>query len=71
MAVFMAGGDAKFTGEVGVCMAPSGLGEFAEQMERARNVARHAVGLLDGGRRLVVVHGNGPQVGALALAQEA
>ena len=55
----------------GNALAPSGLGEFAEQMERARNVAGHAVGLLDGGRRLVVVHGNGPQVGALALAQEA
>jgi carbamate kinase len=27
--------------------------------------------LLVGGRRLVIVHGNGPQVGALALAQEA
>ncbi len=55
----------------GNALAPSGLGEFAEQMERARNVAGHAVALLDGGRRLVVVHGNGPQVGALALAQEA
>jgi carbamate kinase len=27
--------------------------------------------MLDGGRRLLVVHGNGPQVGALAIAQEA
>ncbi len=40
-------------------------------MERAREVAGHALSLLDGGRRLVIVHGNGPQVGALALAQEA
>ena len=55
----------------GNALAPSGLGDVAEQMERARHVAAHAVSLLDGGRRLVVVHGNGPQVGALALAQEA
>lgn len=55
----------------GNALAPSGLGEVEEQRERARHVAGHAVSLLDGGRRLVVVHGNGPQVGALALAQEA
>lgn len=55
----------------GNALAPSGLGEIGEQMERAREVARHAVSLLGDGRRLVVVHGNGPQVGALALAQEA
>lgn len=55
----------------GNALAPSGLGDIAEQMERAREVAEHAVSLLDDGRRLVVVHGNGPQVGALALAQEA
>lgn len=55
----------------GNALAPSGLGDIGEQMERAREVAGHVVALLDGGRRLVVVHGNGPQVGALALAQEA
>lgn len=55
----------------GNALAPSGLGDIVEQMERAKEVAHHAVSLLDDGRRLVVVHGNGPQVGALALAQEA
>ena len=40
-------------------------------MERARSVARTVVVLLDDRRRLLLVHGNGPQVGALALAQEA
>ena len=55
----------------GNALAPSGLSRFDDQMERAREVARHAVSLLEGGRRLVLVHGNGPQVGALALAQEA
>ncbi len=34
-------------------------------------MAETAVALLDSGRRLLVVHGNGPQVGALAMAQEA
>ena len=55
----------------GNALAPSGLGAISEQMERAREVAGHALSLLVGGRRLVIVHGNGPQVGALALAQEA
>ena len=55
----------------GNALAPSGLGEIGQQMERAREVAGHALNLLDGGRRLVIVHGNGPQVGALSLAQEA
>ena len=55
----------------GNALAPSGLGSISEQMERAREVAGHALSLLGGGRRLVIVHGNGPQVGALALAQEA
>lgn len=55
----------------GNALAPSGLGEISQQMERAREVAGHALSLLDGDRRLVIVHGNGPQVGALALAQEA
>jgi carbamate kinase len=55
----------------GNALAPAGLGPFSEQEEGARHVAGAAVGILDGNRRLVVVHGNGPQVGALAMAQEA
>jgi carbamate kinase len=55
----------------GNALAPSGLGTIEAQMERAREVAAHAVALLDAGHRLLVVHGNGPQVGALSLAQEA
>lgn len=55
----------------GNALAPSGLGAIDQQMERAREVADHALSLLGDGRRLVIVHGNGPQVGALALAQEA
>lgn len=55
----------------GNALAPSGLGPLPEQMERARQVAGHVVDLLGPERRLLIVHGNGPQVGALALAQEA
>jgi carbamate kinase len=55
----------------GNALAPAGLGDFAAQEERARHVADAAVALLDSDRRLLMVHGNGPQVGALAMAQEA
>jgi carbamate kinase len=55
----------------GNALAPAGLGAFADQEERARVVADAALGVLDSGRRLLMVHGNGPQVGALAMAQEA
>lgn len=55
----------------GNALAPAGLGHFADQEERARGVAAAAVAIVASGRRLLVVHGNGPQVGALAMAQEA
>ena len=55
----------------GNALAPAGLGEFADQEERARGVAKAAVSIVEAGERLLVVHGNGPQVGALAMAQEA
>lgn len=55
----------------GNALAPAGLGEFADQEERARGVARAAAAIVEAGERLLVVHGNGPQVGALAMAQEA
>ena len=55
----------------GNALAPAGLGEFADQEERARGVAAAALAIVEAGERLLVVHGNGPQVGALAMAQEA
>ena len=55
----------------GNALAPAGLGEFSDQEERARRVAEATVEILARGDRLLVVHGNGPQVGALAMAQEA
>jgi carbamate kinase len=55
----------------GNALAPSGRGDAVEQERLAREVAEAAVRLAVDGRRLLLVHGNGPQVGALALAQEA
>jgi carbamate kinase len=55
----------------GNALAPSGLGVFSDQEDRARTVADTALAMLSAGARLLVVHGNGPQVGALAMAQEA
>jgi carbamate kinase len=46
-------------------------GTYAEQRENARAMALSIGELIDAGWRVVVVHGNGPQVGALAVQQEA
>lgn len=46
-------------------------GSFEEQRRRADAMARSVRELLDDGWRIVVVHGNGPQVGNLAIQQEA
>jgi carbamate kinase len=45
-------------------------GTHEEQQANAAAMAEAICTLLDGGRGVVVVHGNGPQVGALALQQE-
>jgi carbamate kinase len=45
-------------------------GTYAEQRENARAMAASIGELIDAGWRVVVVHGNGPQVGALAVQQE-
>jgi len=60
--VFAVGGNA---------LAPAGgLADSAQRL-RAREVAEQIVAISETGRRVLVVHGNGPQVGALAIAQEA
>ncbi|MDK2372588.1 MAG: carbamate kinase [Candidatus Korarchaeota archaeon] len=46
-------------------------GTFEEQLVNARRTSRQLVELLRRGYRLVVTHGNGPQVGAILLQQEA
>ncbi len=45
-------------------------GRFEEQMANALPMARALAGLDAAGYRLAVVHGNGPQVGSLAIQQE-
>jgi carbamate kinase len=50
--------------------APDEKGTYAEQRANAGTMAASIVELIDAGWRVVVVHGNGPQVGALGLQQE-
>jgi len=45
-------------------------GSYAEQRANARAMAASIGELIDAGWRIVVVHGNGPQVGALAVQQD-
>ena len=45
-------------------------GTVDEQMANARRTAAAIIGLIRGGYRLVVTHGNGPQVGAALLRSE-
>lgn len=45
-------------------------GTIAEQLANTRRTAEAIVGLLEDGYRLVVTHGNGPQVGAALLRSE-
>lgn len=46
-------------------------GTMAEQLANARRTAREIIGLLRDGFRIVLTHGNGPQVGAALLRSEA
>ncbi len=46
-------------------------GTIAEQLANARRTAREVVGLIRDGYRIVLTHGNGPQVGAALLRSEA
>lgn len=46
-------------------------GSWAQQQANVRDAARATVALCHGGHEVVVAHGNGPQVGALALQQAA
>lgn len=51
-------------------LAPGDRGTYEEQRSRAAAMATSVCALLDAGWRVVVVHGNGPQVGNLAIQQE-
>lgn len=47
------------------------MGTYAEQRDNARAMATSIGELIDAGWHVAVVHGNGPQVGALEVQQEA
>jgi len=47
------------------------LGTNAEQLANVRVMCEEVLPLIAAGHRLVIIHGNGPQVGALALQAEA
>ena len=52
-------------------MRPEDKGTLEEQLHRAEQAARWLLPIVDRGYRLVVVHGNGPQVGNLLIQMEA
>jgi len=51
-------------------LRPGDSGTTAQQLERAREAVRHMLPILARGYELVVVHGNGPQVGNLLIQSE-
>jgi len=52
-------------------LRPEDSGTTAEQLDRAREAVRHLLPILGRGFELVVVHGNGPQVGNILIQAEA
>lgn len=51
-------------------LEPGDVGTVAEQQHRAADAARWLIGLVRGGHDLVIVHGNGPQVGQVLIQME-
>jgi carbamate kinase len=51
-------------------LRPGRSGTFAEQMESVRLTAVQLARLISAGKRLVITHGNGPQVGRIFQQQE-
>jgi carbamate kinase len=46
-------------------------GTYAEQLANVRVMCQEVLPLIEAGHRVVIIHGNGPQVGSLALQVEA
>jgi len=46
-------------------------GSYSEQLANVRVMCEEVLPLIEAGHRVVIIHGNGPQVGALALQVEA
>jgi carbamate kinase len=51
-------------------LRPGDSGTTTQQLERAREAVRHLLPILARGYELIVVHGNGPQVGNLLIQAE-
>jgi len=51
-------------------LRPGQRGTYAEQMENVRKTSAQLAELILNGKRLVVTHGNGPQVGRIFQQQE-
>ncbi len=51
-------------------LALGGQGTFEEQYENVRSTATQIAALVDQGLRVVIVHGNGPQIGATVIRHE-
>jgi len=51
-------------------LKPGEKGTFAEQMANIRNTAAQLARLIREGKRLIITHGNGPQVGRIFRQQE-
>ena len=45
-------------------------GTAEEQLENVRKACTHLVGIMQKGHRIIVTHGNGPQVGDILLKDE-
>ena len=45
-------------------------GSAEEQLANVRQSCTHIVRIIRGGNRVVITHGNGPQVGSLLIQQE-
>lgn len=50
--------------------SPEGKGDYLEQVRNAKKVAKEIVKVIKLGYRVVITHGNGPQVGNILLQQE-
>lgn len=50
--------------------SPRGRGDYFEQLQNAEKAAKEIVKIINKGYKVVITHGNGPQVGNILLQQE-
>lgn len=51
-------------------LEPQSIGSAEEQFSKVRRACRHLVGIIRQGHRVIITHGNGPQVGDILLKDE-